>query len=496
LAVLDPAVGAILLVSGAVAWWRRRTSLTGPLAVLTAVCWYAGAVVPSLALLHRGPVVHLLVTHPTGRAVRPATRVAVMLGWLLAIVGSVLGSGWPALLTAVLLGVVALGRARGLAGRAHHLETPASVAMLCFVAVLVVAGVNVLGDLDADPAVAVVYDLVVALLVVGLCATLLRAPWTEDTLADLVTGLGVPEEGQQGLVLQLRRILNDPALVIGYWSNGRSEYVDEHGQPLGDVPPGRAAAVVTDDDRPAALLIHDETLVDDPELLKGITAAVRLAVVNAAMRRDARDRVARLTNARRRLVEVADAERTAFSRRLDEGPQARLRRIDELLQALVADGCPDVETTIALRQALGMARRELRELAYGVRPVTLTEGGLGAALPALAAGCPVPTTVTVDVDRLAPAAEAGLYFFCAEALANAAKHASASQVRVTVRTERSTVVAEVVDDGIGGADPDGSGLRGLTDRIEALGGAVDVGEADPRGVRLIARVPVCEMAAT
>lgn len=496
LAALDPAVGAVLAASGVLAWWRRPTSLTGRLTALTAVCWFAGAVAPSLALLHSGPLVHILVTHPTGRATRPGTRVAVLLGWLLAVVGTVFGGGWPALLLAVLLGVVALVRARHLAGLAHHLVTPAIVGMLCFAAVLVVAGVNVLADLDADLAVAVVYDLVVLLVVVGMCAALLRAPWTEDTLADLVTGLDRPEDAQQGLEPQLRRILDDPSLVIGYWSTDRRAYVDERGQPLDDAAPGRATAVVKVGDRPVALLIHDATLVEDAGLLEGATAAVRLAMGNAAMRRDAHDRVTRLAEARRRLVEVADVESLALSRRLDKGPQERLRRIDDLLEALVSDGRGGVEGTAALRQELDLARRELRELAHGVRPVSLTEGGLRTALQALAAGCQVPVTVSVDVDRLAPALEASLYFFCAEALANAVKHSSASSVRVSVLTEQATVVAEVVDDGVGGADPNGSGLRGLRDRIQAHGGELEVRAASPRGVRLVARMPLSRKAAT
>jgi signal transduction histidine kinase len=103
---------------------------------------------------------------------------------------------------------------------------------------------------------------------------------------------------------------------------------------------------------------------------------------------------------------------------------------------------------------------------------------------------PTVTKVTVEVGRLDAAVEAGLYFFCAEGLTNVTKHASASEVRMTVRAEPGAVVAEVVDDGIGGADPEGSGLRGLRDRIAALGGTLEVKSDNARGgVRLTARVP-------
>ena len=129
-------------------------------------------------------------------------------------------------------------------------------------------------------------------------------------------------------------------------------------------------------------------------------------------------------------------------------------------------------------------------MAQGVRPQSLTEGGLARAIPLLATGSPLVTNITVDVGRLDPAVEAGVYFFCAEGIANVAKHASASKIRVTICPEAGGVVAEVIDDGTGGADPEGSGLRGLRDRIEALGGSVEVGSDAARGgVRLVARVP-------
>jgi signal transduction histidine kinase len=372
----------------------------------------------------------------------------------------------------------------------HHLVTPAIVAKLAFASVLAVAGLNLLVDLDADLAVAVTYDLAVILVAVGLCAALVRAPWTDDTLADLVTELGSPQDTRPSLEWQLRRVLGDPAFTIGYWSAERRVYLDEKGQPLEeDASPGRATTVVSDGGRPVALLVHDATLRDNRALLSGATAAVQLAVGNTAMRRDARARVARLAEARRRMVEVADSERLALSLRLDQGPQAHLRGIGDLLETMGSDGCADIDTVRSLRIELDRAQKELHELAHGVRPPTLTEGGLGTALPALAAGCPVPTAVSVDVGRLAPATEAALYFFCAEALANAAKHSYATRVRVTVRAEEATVVAEVVDDGVGGADPRGSGLRGLADRIEALGGTLAVAATVPHGVRLAARVP-------
>jgi len=237
------------------------------------------------------------------------------------------------------------------------------------------------------------------------------------------------------------------------------------------------------------MLVHDPALSHDPSLLEAAMAAVRLTAANAVMRREAQERVTRLSEARRRIVEAADVEGLALSRRLDEGPQERLREVARSLEQMEQTGFPDAATARAVRHELDEAEHELRELAYGVRPQSLRDGGLPMAIPELAARCPVTTTVTTAVGRLDPALEAGLYFFCAEGLSNVAKHASANDVLVSVRASSGEVLAEVTDDGVGGADLRGSGLRGLSDRISALGGTFEVIAVNPHGVRLLAQVP-------
>ena len=141
---------------------------------------------------------------------------------------------------------------------------------------------------------------------------------------------------------------------------------------------------------------------------------------------------------------------------------------------------------------LSEALEELRELARGLHPAVLTDHGLQAALGALAARAPLPVELSVDLDdRLAEPLEAAAYFVVAEALTNVARYASARTVSVTVRRDADDVLVEVIDDGSGGADPDaGTGLRGLIDRVEALGGRLEVPEPRrPRddGTGLVAR---------
>ena len=120
----------------------------------------------------------------------------------------------------------------------------------------------------------------------------------------------------------------------------------------------------------------------------------------------------------------------------------------------------------------------------------LDDGGLAAALPVLAAACPCPVELRVDVGRLAPPVEAALYFVCSEAVTNIAKHAQASHAVITLMSRGDDVVATIVDDGSGDIDPRrGTGLRGLTDRVEALGGRLTVQSSTGGGTAVMAEVP-------
>ena len=148
-----------------------------------------------------------------------------------------------------------------------------------------------------------------------------------------------------------------------------------------------------------------------------------------------------------------------------------------------SEGCiEDLQTALA----------ELRELARGLHPAVLTERGVTAALQALAARSPVPVVVDADLDGRLPAAhEAALYFVAAEALTNVAKYAKASAVEVTLRGDDRWAEIAVADDGVGGARTEaGSGLRGLGDRVEALGGRLTLGSTRGHGTTVRARVPV------
>jgi signal transduction histidine kinase len=238
------------------------------------------------------------------------------------------------------------------------------------------------------------------------------------------------------------------------------------------------------------VLVHDPATLDDPGLMTGAIAALKLAVVNARMRAEVQARLADLATSRRRIVEAADAQRRLIERALEAGPDQRLRTVAYCL------GRPEANQDPALADQLPMVRadvaagqEELRHFAHGVRPAILGTGGLAAALPPLAAHTAQPTQVSVTVGRLAPAVEAAIYFTCTEALSNVAKHAGASSAAVAVREQDESVIATITDNGSGGADPTGSGLRGLADRIEALGGTLLVANRPSGGTMVQARIP-------
>jgi signal transduction histidine kinase len=208
-----------------------------------------------------------------------------------------------------------------------------------------------------------------------------------------------------------------------------------------------------------------------------------------------------LRRSRARIVEATDAERRRLERDLHDGAQQRLVTVSLALRRLhgrlTANATPDGETIAASDAAaseLKLAIQELRELARGIHPTLLTEAGLGPAISALAERSAVAATVRGLPDRRLPAAiEATAYFVVSEALANVAKHASATNVSITADCTPTTLRVEVGDDGVGGAEPGrGSGIRGLQDRVAAIGGRLSVASPSGQGTLVVAELPLAD----
>jgi signal transduction histidine kinase len=241
--------------------------------------------------------------------------------------------------------------------------------------------------------------------------------------------------------------------------------------------------------------MHDPALQENVELINAACAAAAMTLENQRLQAELRAQVSELQASRGRLVDATEAERRRIERDLHDGTQQRLVSLAMSLGLLETKLPADAEEAKPIAReaqaALAVALRELRELSHGIHPAVLTERGLAAALQDLADRAALPAYVAVAIDeRPCAAVEAAAYFIVSEALTNAAKHSHASEVRVTVARERGALIVEVADDGIGGAAPrGGSGIRGLMDRVAALGGILDVSSPLGLGTRLRAEIP-------
>jgi signal transduction histidine kinase len=259
------------------------------------------------------------------------------------------------------------------------------------------------------------------------------------------------------------------------------------------VPAGggeRAATFVERGSQPVAVLVHDASVLDQAALVDAVTAATRLSAANAALTAEVRAQISELTASRRRLVVAAEEERRRLEARLHDGVERCVTQLTDELR-----GIPDVDSAGEhARRAeahLVQTLTDLRQIARGLHPREL-DGGLAGALASLAERCPVPVELHAGAVPSAPEEiAAAAYYVCAEALANVAKHAGASSVRLEVVGCAGVLRVDVTDDGAGGADPlQGSGLRGLIDRVEALGGTLTVSSPKPGGTRLTAELPL------
>jgi hypothetical protein len=480
----DFGVGLVFVVGGALV--LRRSTATGALLAATGLAWFLGGFLSWLVFLHRGPLVHLLLSFPRGRLESRFERAVVAAAYAEALVYPL---GRSSLATLVLLAAVlvaSLVRHAQAGGHERRGRAAALVATAGVVAVLAAAAVARLSGAEADATWLWAYEIVLALVGAGLSVDLLLGRWTRAAVTGIVVELG--DLDRQGTLRgRLARSVGDPSLELYYWDQARARYVDAAGEPIEfqSRPADRAVLLVANDaGEPAAAIVHDRVVLGEPLLADAVTAAVRIAVANAELQARVQANVDEVRASRRRLVEAADAERRRLERELREASEPRLRLVAELLGQSGAE----LED---LRQEIDGVREELHKLARGIHPHALTERGLVAALDELAGRFPFVVEVSAGDERLPPASAAVAYFVCSEGLANAAKHAGASRVRLETRRLDASLVVEVVDDGAGGAEIAlGSGLRGLVDRVEALGGQLVLDSAPGTGTRLRAEIPV------
>jgi signal transduction histidine kinase len=490
--IADLAVGSVLLVCGAIAWDRRADSRVGALMSLAGFTWFLGSLFHSALYLHRGPLVHLQLSYPTGRLRSRFVQAVVLAAYVDAAVEPLAANNVVTLGLSGLIAFTALHLYYGASGPARRAGGPALAATLAFAAVLALGAIERLADLQARGIVIWTYDIVVATVAIVLLVDLLRGRSAEAAVTRLVVNLGA--EGEVGTLRdKLAEALGDPTLVVGYRLPETGSFVDDAGRSVdvGSPLPGRTVTAIDDRGERVAVLVHDETLLGDPKLVESVAAAAKLAVSNARLQAEARARAAELEGSRRRIVEAGDTQGRRLEAELRLGAERRLDTVAALLADARGRAPTGSEEIAVLERALTETRRELREFAHGVHPAALTDGGLMPALALLAERSPVPVEVRGRIGRLPAPIEAALFFVCSEALANTAKHASASMGTIDVSARNGRVVLAVSDDGRGGADAGrGSGLRGLADRVEALGGSFEVESSIGMGTRVIAAAPL------
>ena len=325
-------------------------------------------------------------------------------------------------------------------------------------------------------------------------ADMMRARLAQSAVGELVVELGA-NTTPPNLRDVLARALHDASLEVAFWLPEFEMYADRAGRRLELGPAaGRATTIVEHGGRPVAALLHDASLQKERALLDAVGAAAGMALENARLESELRARVEELRRSRTRIVEVAQSERRRLERDLHDGAQQRLVTLSVQLTGLAKRLTDDPAAMNALttaRSELDESMRELRELARGIHPAVITERGLAAALDGLGSRASIPVEIKVDLDgRLPEVVELAAYYFVSESLTNAAKHARASSASVEVTENEAGVCVEVLDNGVGGANADGgSGLCGLQDRVEALGGRVRIWSPSGGGTRLRAEIP-------
>lgn len=489
--------GWTLAASGLVAWSVAPWSRVGPLLAAAALAWF----IPDLATClnvepfsHRclrldgiteiastlrwawlGILASAVVTFPEGRADTASRRLAVTAAAIGAVALPI--SPEPAgLAMAVLLvaGPLWMLTRPGQAGGPEGLAAPLAGMTLA-------VGLVLPADLAYGSDGSVILAAVILLVGVGAIGRR-RAALTTDRAVELGATLAAA--------------LGDPGFHVAVKAPDGASWLDTGGGAIDPprTPEGTASTTIERDGQVLAVITHDPQTLSDPQVRAVVEKAMELAAHNARLHSDLDTQLRELDSSRRRLVDAGLREREELGNQVQHDVLLRLDRLKEDMDGAAIEPLPDEARARLDRAAaeVDVARTEIQDLARGLYPATLASAGLAAALDDLARRSPVEVALDVPGRPTGgPEVDATIYFVCAEALANAARHAGASLVRVVVTASGDALTITVTDDGTGGADPDGgSGLRGLRDRVEAIGGAFTIESSPGTGTRLAATIPV------
>jgi signal transduction histidine kinase len=532
-------VGFAYLATGLVAWRRRPAERIGLLFLVAGFLWYLPQIsrfrssVPftfgnALDLMYQAALAHLALAWPSGYLTSKRQRALVILVYVWDAANNLFATlfwdpitngcspscpaniilvdrsnrayndievvtgaiGFP---LSVLVMAVIIHNWRSTHGYSRRQMVPLVWVVGPVVAFILLGDAGAVGLNVANIVQYGIAPLVLLLPPIALLVTLTRARLARGALGAAFAALE-PGPPPERLRATLASALGDPTLQLAF-RQPAGHYLDDSGTTL-DIEELRTRRVVSKLDAAGdAVLVLDRGLRSEPQLVKVATNVASLALQHAWLQAEVKAQLEQVRASRARIVEAGDTARRHLERDLHDGAQQRLVTLSLALgmaRDRAAGTDPNLESLLesAAKEAKE-ALVELRELARGIHPAVLTETGLKGALQALVERSPVQTALaSVPDERYPPTVEATAYFVVSEALANVAKHAGAGHASVTLTRSERTLVVEVSDSGVGGARiENGSGLRGLTDRLATVSGWLQIDSPQGAGTRIRAEIP-------
>ena len=488
-AALDLLAGWSLVA--AAGWAMHVTGGCRALLGLSGVCWFlatpqvvGGPVGHDAALLGAvwlAPLTMALLGSPDAVPARQFQRVVAAASWVRAL-PALAGIGWLTAATGGCLAAAAFLDARRYAVRAPRVAAAVVGVLLCAAGVLeAVAG----RGSALEPLVAVA----VAGCGIAVLAVRPARVVTDGGFAGFVVELGQTRDALS-LERRLARAVGDPRLRLLYQLAPGLPFVAASGLAAGGTPAGRVVTVMGQSGPVVAALEHDRRTLEDPQLRQAVLAVGRLAVRRLMRASEAAQQSVDLAESRRRLVQAEGMARQQFADDVTDGPGRALARCLAALDEAVTATPPGLRADLAAARAAGLAaREELARIAAGDADRMLERAGLAAALVDLAGSAGAEASVHIGGDIGGDIAVVA-WFAASEALTNALKHAGPARMWLSAVTEAASLRVQVADDGVGGADPAGRGLRGLAERLAEHGGRLHVHGGERGGTIVVAEIPL------
>jgi signal transduction histidine kinase len=475
----------------AAGWAVHVTGGCRTLLGLSGVCWFlatpqvvSGPVGHDAALLGAvwlAPLATALLGSPDAVPARRFPRAVAAATWVRAI-PALAGIGW---LTAATGGGLAV--AAFLDARRYAVRVPRSAAAV--VGVLLCAA----GVLEAVAGRGSALEPLVAVSVAGCGIAMLTVRpalvATDSGFAGLVVELGRTRDALS-LERRLARAVGDPRLRLLYQLAPGLPFVTASGLPAGATPAGRLVTVMGQSGPLVAALEHDRAALDDPQLRQAVLAVGRLAVRRLMRASEAAQQSVDLAESRRRLVQAEAVARRQFASDVTDGPGRYVAQCLAALDEALAATPSSLRADVAAARAAGLeAQGELARIAAGDADRMRARDDLAAALMDLARSAGAEASVRIDGD-LDGDLSVVAWFAASEAVTNALKHAGPARIWLSAATEAACLRVRVADDGVGGADPGGRGLRGLAERLAEHGGRLDVLGLERGGTVVVAEIPL------